>query len=333
MGLLRKVRVRLPEYIDYLLANSVSGDESSVVLTGYWRSGTTWMQQIIADAIEAKRIFEPFYPQIKRYEKLRPGWVSDLGGKKPLDAAWMPFSNSTLDYSLKGYIRDCLTGRVSLTHNSGIEGYWLRSSRDTQFEALRLRVVVKFVRGQLMLPGLISTFDVPVLHLRRDPRAVLASFKRKGWVDWFRCDAPLQDLLLRGDDGREEYFGQWRNDIERIDQTGSALGQAAAYWVLTERYVDEVAAENENVRIVRFQRLREERNAYLLKVLDELGVEGTEPVPEDVFEKRSMTAQQSAEDAQEQGNSGWKDTLTTSEVDEIGHALDVFDFRSSAYTG
>ncbi|MCS4149350.1 hypothetical protein GGP52_003062 [Salinibacter ruber] len=173
---------------------------------------------------------------------------------------------------------------------------------------------------------------MPILHLRRDPRAVLASFKRKGWVDWFRCDTPLQHLLLRGGDGREEYFGQWRNDIEQIDHAGSAFGQAAAYWVLTERYVDEVPAENENVRIVRFQRLKEERNSYLLDVLDALGVEGAEPVPEDIFEKRSMTAQESTEDAQVQGNSGWEDTLTTSEVNEIDHALDVFDFTSSAYT-
>jgi len=184
-----------------------------------------------------------------------------------------------------------------------------------------------------MLPGLISTFDVPVLHLRRDPRAVLASSKRKGWVDWFRCNTPLQHLLLRGGDGREEYFGQWRRGIEQIDQAGSPFGQAAAYWVLTERYVDEVAAETENVHIVRFQRLKEERNSYMLDVLDTLGVQGAEPVPEEVFEKRSMTAQQSAEDAQVQGNSGWKDTLTTSEVNEIDHALDVFDFTSSAYTG
>lgn len=184
-----------------------------------------------------------------------------------------------------------------------------------------------------MLPGLVSTFDVPVLHLRRDPRDVLASFKRKGWVDWFRCDTPLQHLLLRGGDGREEYFGQWRRDIEQIDQAGSVFGQGAAYWALTERYVDEVAAGTENICVVRFQRLKEERNAYLLDVLDALGVEGTEPVPEDVFEKRSMTAQESTEDAQEQSNSGWEDTLTASEVKEINRALDVFDFTSSAYTG
>ncbi|WP_259048471.1 sulfotransferase domain-containing protein [Salinibacter ruber] len=325
------LRVSFPEYLDYISSLFITA-RSSTVITGYWRSGTTWVQQVISHSLQARRIFEPLYPKIIRYSRLRPTYVSKIGGERPLDAAWMPFSKGNLPVSFQKYLRDCLTGRICLTHQSGIKGYWLRSARNTQWEALQPRVVVKFVRGQLMLPGLLSTFDVPILHLRRDPRAVLASFKRKGWVDWFRCDTPLQHLLLRGGDGREEYFGQWRNDIEQIDHAGSAFGQAAAYWVLTERYVDEVPAENENVRIVRFQRLKEERNSYLLDVLDALGVEGAEPVPEDIFEKRSMTAQESTEDAQVQGNSGWEDTLTTSEVNEIDHALDVFDFTSSAYT-
>lgn len=55
-------------------------------------------------------------------------------------------------------------------------------------------------------------------------------------------------------------------------------------------------------------------------------------MPIDVFEKRSMIAQ-SADETEEDRNSGWKDPLTASEVNEIDHALDVFDFTSSAYTG
>lgn len=331
MGPIQRARSSLPSYVDFVLSGLVDTSRS-IAITGFWRSGTTWLQQLIADALHAKRIFEPFYPKIERYVSLSK---LDSRNPGPHRHAWMPFFRDSWvhDSASYGYLADCLSGRVSLRHESGGEGYWLRSARASQLEAFRLRTVVKFVRGQFMLPGLVSEFDIPVLHLRRDPRAVLASFTRKGWIDWFRCDVPLQSLLLRGDDGREEYFGQWRNDIEQIDQAGTAFGQAAAYWALTERYVDEVAAENKNVCVVRFQRLKEERNAYLLDVLDALGVEGAELVPEGVFEKRSMTAQESTEDAQKQGNSGWEDTLTASEANEVDRALDVFDFTSSAYTG
>jgi len=315
--------------VDYGLS-WVIPSRRAVVITGFWRSGTTWLQQLVASALGAKRIFEPFYPKIDRYASLTGVEDRQLGS---LHHAWMPFFGHTCtrNRDVQEYLSDCLTGRISLKHESGEQGYWLRSSRAYQTEAFRLRTVVKFVRGQLMLPGLLSAFDVPILHYRRDPRAVLASFKRKGWVDWFRCDAPLQKLLLWGEDERDEYFGQWNEQIEQIDQTGSAFAQVAAYWVLTERYVDEVASENDAVEIVHFQRVKEERNAYLLGVLGELGVQGAQPVPEEVFEKRSMTAQETAQAPTEQRTRDWRDTLSESEIDDIDHALEGFDFLQPVF--
>lgn len=56
-------------------------------------------------------------------------------------------------------------------------------------------------------------------------------------------------------------------------------GRPRRNWVLPERYVGEIAAEIEKIRVVCFQRLKEERNAYLHKVLDELGVEEGDRCP------------------------------------------------------
>lgn len=320
-----RLRTHVPALVDYLLSPFV-GKHQSVVVTGFWRSGTTWLQQITAEALKSKRVFEPFYPRICRYHEVANLSQRHLG---ELENAWMPFfgqAGLAQCESCREYVGDCLSGRVTYKHSSGIDGYWLRSSRYTQWESFRLRTVVKFVRAQLMLPGLVSEFGVPVLHLRRDPRAVLASFKQRGWDGWFCGPQGVEALLLQGADGRKQYFSEWQEEIKETDRRGTPISQAAAYWALTEAYVDSVVADEENVRIVYYGKLCKHRGSYLKAALDDLEIHSHHKVSDKVFERPSMTARGDNRTTETRRAKRWEKVLSGSQVDAIERSIDQFDY-------
>jgi hypothetical protein len=96
-----------------------------------------------------------------------------------------------------------------------------------------------------------ATLSPTVFHIRRDPRAIAASFQRRKW-QWHR-DLSLRDQLLRPSDGRREYFSQWASLIHEYD-TADPLIRIAVYWTLLEGYVDQVAA-NSDITVLSYEDL------------------------------------------------------------------------------
>jgi hypothetical protein len=232
---------------------------SAVLVTGFWRSGTTWLQQILAGGLRAKSVFEPFYHRLEEYRNTLVGGFSPLYSSSEYLAMLMPYSESRIDSSLPmyRYLRTALTGGTPSSwvrrvrfRRRGIEGRHgrgrYRDALERIKDAFRRRVVVKSVRSHLLVSAIQQTFNPLTVHIWRDPRSIVASFHRKGWMEqkWVN-ELSLVNQLLRPADGRGAFFERWEGTIRRYEEK-SATHRLAAYWSLCEKFL---VGANEHSRI------------------------------------------------------------------------------------
>jgi hypothetical protein len=188
-------------------------------------------------------------------------------------------------------------------------------------DALKTTIVTKFVRGHLLIPALKKTFDIDILHLRRDPRAMAASFQRRGW-QWHKTLC-LKDQLLQPDDGRTAYFGQWDALIRKYDQADPLI-RIAAYWILLEGFVDRIASRS-GLTVLSYEDLCLNTEA----IVDSVFQETTHPeVSVDSFQRDSATTDDTREglSAMERVHS-WKRELSPQHRSDIERAVEAFDMH------
>jgi hypothetical protein len=219
---------RLAYYVDRMV--SVGTDpRRSLVVSGFWRSGTTWLQESLTQLLGAKTVFEPFHFEVPAARAL-------LSANQPAPRS-APFLELHMPYcgdaELSGALRGVFDGALRGT----LAGRGTRLLRTDPRECLRRRIVVKLVRGHLCLSAAQRTFGMPIIHVYRDPRGVIASVMQTGW-DWLFDHLRLSEQLLEPQDGRADVFGKWSDAIEEYDEQGK-IARLAAYWAITERHLSD----------------------------------------------------------------------------------------------
>ena len=199
-----------------------------VVVSGFWRSGTTWLQECLAESLGAKTIFEPLSPQEpRRRAALERRFAGDedalqafIPGPWPAAAAeWRSFAAASR--GLHG-------------------GAFLLSCRGGIAESARTAVVVKDVRLHRNLASVHRRLGVPVVHLRRHPCAVAASLVAADW-HWSFSRVRLERLLPEAP--------------ELLPYDTDVLSRIAAYWAHVERHATQALAGHAWGRIVAYEDL------------------------------------------------------------------------------
>lgn len=236
----------------------------SLVVSGFWRSGTTWLQESLAHLLGAKTVFEPFHFEVPAARAL-------LSASQPV-ARSAPFLELHMPYcggaELSGELRRVFAGALRGT----LAGRGTRLLRMDPRECLRRRIVVKLVRGHLCLSAARRSFGMPIIHVYRDPRGVIASVMQTGW-DWLFDHLRLAEQLLEPRDGRAEAFGKWREAIEEYDEQGK-IARLAAYWAITERHLsDSLQAPDQKAAclFLSYEDLCRRREDFLLETVARLG--------------------------------------------------------------
>ena len=180
-----------------------------LVVSGFWRSGTTWVQECFAEGLGAKTVFEPVSPMEPRRRLM-------LGGALATEDALQAFvPGPDQDAGFWSYLEAAATGRTGSRFSL--------SCRRNLWESFRTGIVVKDVRLHRNLGAVHERFDVPVVHVRRHPCAVVASLRAANWHWSFDRLSLLDGPLPRSDVG-------FLRDCD-----ADALSRLAAFWALHER--------------------------------------------------------------------------------------------------
>jgi hypothetical protein len=218
----RWVESRLSYVIDRTLGLFPSR-KPSVLVTGFWRSGTTWLQEALAEALNAKTIFEPCSPQAfppfncpARF----PG--RDHASRE----AYIPLDFATFD-------------RRDLKFLDGVfSGYcypnFTFECRRAMSEAFRRRAVIKMVRAPFIITELLQRYDVRAVHITRHPCAAVESFLRVKW-GWNFEQVKFRNILPRLEAAPAHLIRDLAILMRYDDRP--AFERIAAYWAFTEMNV------------------------------------------------------------------------------------------------
>ena len=310
--------------LDRLLSYRVN-PANTVVISGFRRSGTTWLQQSLATILQAKTIFEPLNPLNPEVPKMYKTWPVTHKQAGFLEL-YMPYwavsgeTNSPPPHeNFPGHIKKALTGNLC--------SRWARHVHQPN-TLLKNQIILKFTRGQLCIRGIHNHFGCPTIHLTRDPRAVLASLKMVGW-DGIFDELCLQHQLLDQADGRATYFDQWRDLILDYDQRDK-MSKIAAYWALSENFVRSSFADQpiRNCRISYEDLVRQPNLVY--KILDTIKVDYPHQGSLDFMRDDSRTtAEQRHGISVEERIFGWRKKLSATEIALINLAAADFDLNDT----
>ncbi len=240
----RRLTDRTARAIDVGLG-SLRVSRQLLFVSGFWRSGTTWFQELISRNLNAKTVFEPLSPMNpSRYKRLialgynehhlREAYIPGKAG--PDDPLWL---------DLDGYFRGTLSSRSSIR------------ARESVWQSFRRDIVLKDVRLQANLASIHERYDVPVVHIRRHPCAVVHSFARSKW-DWTFENIRLVDIIsplmedLSATGDCSVLF------TPEFDVDGTS--RIAAYWAATERIAEHLIGNREWGKIIPYGQIVESKH-------------------------------------------------------------------------
>jgi len=295
--------------IDQALAPQID-PRDTVVISGFWRSGTTWLEEALTEILQAKTIFEPFHFMVPAAKKLFKYYGI---AKKPesFQELFIPFCG---DRTLE--LQPLLHQYYDRALRADLPGNAVRVLRKDAQECYRTRVVVKFTRGQLSLRAAHNTFGMPIIHVHRDPRAVIASAKMTDWY-WLFDHLSLREQLLEIKDGRADFFRPWIEAIHEYDN--DKVARLTAYWALTERFLQDAFVDGRGrITFVSYEELNRGKEELMLALLMQLGVQKVWRDEVQLTNRDSYSTSQQRQGASTAERiAGWKKTLTAAEIKTI----------------
>ncbi len=309
----------LAESVDLALAGQINPADT-VVVSGFWRSGTTWLEEALTKILDAKTVFEPFHFMVPAAKKIfKHAGVAKKS--EPFRELFIPYcGTATLE------MHSLLHQYYDHALRAGLSGRAVRVLRKSAAESYRTRVLVKFTRGQFSLHAAQSTFAMPLIHVFRDPRAVIASAKMTDWY-WLFDHLRLSEQLLEPPDGRADFFRRWADEIRTYDH--DKIARMAAYWAITEKFLLEAFAnQTRRAVFVSYEELCR-RPEILLHTLarQNVPIGATENLPDVNGDSFSTSAQRRGVSVEER-ISGWKKVLSRAEIATIENVIRHFGLDS-----
>lgn len=128
-----------------------------IVIVGTARSGTSWLSETMASQHRYRMLFEPEHEtQTKRGHLLCDKWIT----------------TKTASEEVKRYLEQVFSNRVDCD--------WIAQNSNRKYKRhlwpfIPKKFIIKFVRASLMAQFINETYQIPVIHLTRNPYDVIKS--------------------------------------------------------------------------------------------------------------------------------------------------------------
>lgn len=294
-----------------------------VIIAGSGRSGTTWIQDVLAEANNLRTVFEPLHPR---------------GVSRACGLAYRYIEADEESPELQRFFDDLLAGRIAglwpdyrirpdrfniFTH--GVKEFvlnWRKLARHRRkYRAHRSRTgaVIKLIRANLMLAWIAGHYDVPILFVVRHPCAVVASRMKIGGRDWNAQKA--LDRYLADQRLIEVMQQRYGVNIAQTDRTPEAI--LAVIWCV-ENMLPLSWAGDYGFEVVSYEGLLASPEAEWKRLVAALGLPN---LPDEKILR--APSQQVAPDLRNReigvfNSAKWRNELNARQLERIGEVLDEF---------
>ena len=259
-----------------------------LLITGFWRSGTTWLQQSVQSLTSAHTVFEPFSPAC--------GYVWDGFAKYDDDAnhhIFMPVEMSFLAETDHDNLKRSFNGVAPNGY-----GYILSPNFGDVWSK---NIIVKSTRLGFILPEILERHQVKTLHIRRHPAAVYCSMLNTNW-SWQFPDVRFEKVYAK-------HFGSAPMIGKLLDHDHSVVTRFAALWALSESRAQK-AIDLNLADLIRYEDLTQAPGSLSSYILDAQTPTAPKtetknsPVTED--NRKDLSADQRAHD--------WRDRISKTDL-------------------
>jgi Sulfotransferase family len=200
---------------------------NTLLLVGSGRSGTTWMAEVLTEALQCRLVYEPL-----RAKSVPWAWPVRPGHYAGADDEVDPAVAGVIDRILRGKIRNQFTDKYNTV----------------RFPRRRL---VKEVRATNLLPWLVRRYTgTPVVYLLRHPVPTAWSVTALGWpgkLEEFLAQAPLMEGPL----------GPFHEVIEEAARSSDRFHRVVLQWCL-ENYVPTRFLRPDQAHVVFYEHMVED---------------------------------------------------------------------------
>ncbi len=264
----------------------------TLLIFGSSRSGSTWLAEIISSLPGHSQVFEPLNTRyVKQAEDA--GVVKNTFRKK--SARWEKG---------QAFLEQVLSGRLM--------NPWLASQIPVNKVFATRRLVVKFVRGNLLLDWMCANLPVlPPAMVIRHPCAIISSQLSKGWT-------PSRTILLAN-----SYFDEHPEIRERCSQLRSPEEINALAWCLRYHAPLCIAKPYPYVLIC-YEKLVRDGVREIEKLFKVWKLEMTEDITRQLKKASDTVTHSSQIVSGKDPLAGWKTKLSSEQVSDILAVLAIF---------
>lgn len=265
----------------------------ALLIFGSSRSGSTWLAEIVSSVPGHNQIFEPLNTQyVKQAEKA--GVIKDTYLKK--DTQWARG---------RQFLEQVLSGRLI--------NPWLASQIPVNKAFSTRRLVVKFVRGNLLLSWICENLPVlPPALVIRHPCAIVSSQLNKGWT-------PSRTRLLSN-----SYFDDYPEIREKCSHLRAPEEINALAWCLRFHAPLSIPKPYPYILIC-YEKMVRNGAQELEKLFDAWKLELTDDIKRQMNKPSDTVTMSSQIISGKDPLAGWKTKLSQQQVDNILAVLAIFD--------
>lgn len=282
---------------------------STIFVSGSGRSGTTWVGDVITNAIpRVQQIFEPLHPTFSQTVRVLTGYNS----QDPYLRSYF-LSSSSFDSQWYEYWQNILTGKE--------RSYWTDVERNTFFPK---RYLIKEIRANLMLGFIAKQFNPTIILIIRHPCAVIHSRLFKVKKKWH---ATTKDILNQPN-LISTYLEPW---IDEIAAEQDPMGCHAIWWAI-ENMVALKELKHYSSCFTFYEYLLTDPQKYYTLLFEQINIPFVDLNMRKINLPTRMAVDQRLSLQKESTLTEWKNDLTTDQIDRIlqwAHRLGVTFYDSN----